>query len=225
MTDMAKTTLAEIPFVKLRRILPEDYGEQPTDYAVFVDKVQNELDALENEPKLEIYLRERLLKVGKLKAKLSIKQFLIYVLFAKHRKQASSDDESAISHGDLKASDFNEIIREISDNDFDLKYLVEESEAGFTENDYKILIKYFKVTDGKLLFNHQAGNINTYLTQGLTKLKDKLETANFPPKYFVTEQHREKNVTYNWIAIEANKIEFIQTEKIDIHFNQFGRIS
>ena len=95
MTDMANTTLADIPFVRLREIgvslLEEKHGES---YKQIVDKIQAELKSRESANyELRIDLKGNLVKVVEtnsnmsLQVKLSLRQIFAFSVFAYYRKK------------------------------------------------------------------------------------------------------------------------------------------
>ena len=111
LTNMAKTTMAEIPFVRLRRILEENYGDGPTEYASFVQQVQDELDLLETEHVLEIFLAQNKIRIAKREIEFTPRDFWIYVIFALRRKKAETDKVAAIAYEDLTLEDFDAALR------------------------------------------------------------------------------------------------------------------
>ncbi len=99
-TDMANTTLAEIPFVRLREIgiglLEEKTGES---YKQIVDKIEAELKLKESANyELRIDLKRNLVKVvetaSNLSAvvKLSLRQIFAFAFFAYYRKENLGDE-------------------------------------------------------------------------------------------------------------------------------------
>lgn len=209
MTDMANTTLARIPFVKLRRVLDEDYGENPFDdkenpvrYKDFVDQVQIELDILENEPELEILLAEKKLKISEREIILTPRDFWIYVIFALRRFNAENDDDATIKYEDLTLEDFDtslHLITKADGDEFGIDRILHNDDYGF-------LLDYVKRINGEEVLD--TDTLKSSLNVGISRLNKLLKKNKIPNRYQIKAQSKTGRFSNNWIAIEASKIKF-----------------
>ncbi len=227
MTDMAKTTLAEIPFVKLRRILPEDYGEQPTDFAIFVEKVQKELDLMETNHELIINLVESKVKIANLEFDLTPCEMMMCVIFAQQRKDKNKAD-IALQYDDIGFDSFDKAIRLITKSS-GVEYGLERAETGtpfaFLEN--YLMRRNGKVCDIKRISSNQNEKkikLNKSLIELVRDYNSKLEKEKIPERFMIKPKFKTKNIPHLWLSIQPSKIIFIERQD-SIHFNQFGRIS
>lgn len=203
MTDMAKTTLAKIPFVKLQRILGEDYGENPVIYKDFVEQVQTELNLLETEPDLEILLAENKIKISGCEIELTPRDFWIYVIFALRRKKAETDEKSAIKYEDLTLEDFDRSLYLITKADGD--------EFGINKisnnDDYGFLLDYVKRIGGEEILN--TDSLKKSLGVGISRLNRTLRENKIPLRYQIKARSKSDGFSFNWISLSAAKIKFI----------------
>lgn len=209
MTDMANTTLARIPFVKLRRVLKEDYGnnpivdeDDPIKYKDFVDKVQTELDILENEPELEILLAEKKVKISEREIELTPRDFWIYVIFAVRRVNAENDEDAAVRYEDLILEDFDNSLRMITradDDEFGIDRIINDDDYGF-------LTDYVKRIDGGEVLN--TDSLKNSLTVGISRLNKIFGKNKIPVRYQIKARSKTGRFSNNWIAVEPAKIKF-----------------
>jgi CRISPR-associated protein (TIGR02584 family) len=203
-TDMAKTTLAKIPFVRLRRILGDDYTEKPFVYANFVDQVQIELDLLETEHNLEILLAENKVRVSSREIELTPRDFWIYVIFALRRKHSANDETSAIKYDGLTIDDFDRSLHVITGaqgDEFGIDRLI-----GSQNDDYGFLIDYIKRIDGKPILETQK--LKKSLGEGISRLNKTLHKNKIPLRYQIKAKSKSEGFSSNWISIPAAKIIF-----------------
>lgn len=164
MTDMAKTTLAEIPFVKLRRILDENYGENSIVYKEFVEQIQAELNLLETEPDLEVLLAENKVKISDCEIQLTPRDFWIYVIFALRRKKTETDEKSAIKYEDLTLEDFDRSLQLITKADGD-EFGIDRIS---NNDDYGFLLDYVRRIGGEEILN--TDSLKKSLGLGISRL-------------------------------------------------------
>ncbi|HEY0428577.1 MAG TPA: CRISPR-associated ring nuclease Csm6 [Pyrinomonadaceae bacterium] len=203
MTDMAKTTLAEIPFVKLRRILDEDYGKNPVVYKEFVEQVQTQLNLLETEPDLEILLAENKIKISDCEIELTPRDFWIYLIFALRRKKAANDETSAIKYEDLTLEDFDNSLRLITKADND-EFGIDRIS---NNDDYGFLLDYVKRLGGQEVLN--TDSLKKSLGVGISRLNRTLRENKIPLRYQIKAKNKSDGFSFNWISLSSAKIKFI----------------
>jgi hypothetical protein len=210
MTDMANTTLARIPFVKLRRVLDEDYGknpivdeENPIKYKDFVDQVQIELDMLENTPELEIFLAEKKIKISEREIELTPREFWIYVIFALHRFKSENDEDATIKYEDLTVEHFDNslhLITKADGDEFGIDRIFEGDELDF-------ILRYIKdVDEGKILDIDKLKKETLGVV--ISRIKTVFEENKIPMRYQIKAKNKTGRFSNNWIAIEPAKIKF-----------------
>ncbi len=203
MTDMANTTLAEIPFVKLRRILDEDYGDSPIVYKEFVEQVQTELNMLETEPDLEILSAENKIKISDCEIEMTPRDFWIYVIFALRRKQAKNDEKSAIKYEDFTLEDFDlslRLITKAGGDEFGIDRIANNDDYGF-------LLDYVKRIDGELVLN--VDSLKKSLGEGISRLRKTFRENKIPLRYQIKAKNKSEGYSFNWISISSEKIKFV----------------
>jgi CRISPR-associated protein (TIGR02584 family) len=203
MTDMANTTLADIPFVKLRRILDEDYGDNPIIYKEFVEQVQIELNISETEPDLEILTAENKIKISECEIEMTPRDFWIYVIFALRRKEAENDEKSAIKYGDFTLEDFDRSLRLITKaggDEFGIDRIANNDDYGF-------LLGYIKRVEKNQVLN--TDSLKKSLGEGITRLNRTLRENKIPLRYQIKAKSKSDGYSFNWIPISSEKIKFV----------------
>jgi CRISPR-associated protein (TIGR02584 family) len=209
-TDMARTTLAEIPFVRLRRILGEDYGDEPGEYALFVEQVQAELDLLETDHSIEIYLAENKLKIAKCEFELEPRELWIYTVFALHRKSAATDKDSALTYNQITLDHFDRALRKITaaqSEEMGVTDMIEE----YRKMEYKDLkFGFFIDCLYKDLTRINYDVMRDSFTVAVSRLNSKLKEKRIPSRYRIEAREKKGRVKYNWLAVEPDKITFVE---------------
>ncbi len=203
MTDMANTTLAEIPFVKLRRILDEDYGENPIVYKEFVEQVQTQLNLAETEPDLEILLAENKIKISDCVIELTPRDFWIYIIFARQRKNAENDEKATIKYEDLTLEDFDSSLRLITKADKD-EFGIDRI---YNNDDYGFLLDYVRRIGGKEVLD--TAGLKKSLGVGISRLNRILRDNKIPLRYQIKARNKSDGYSLNWISLSSEKIKFI----------------
>ncbi|HSK70432.1 MAG TPA: CRISPR-associated ring nuclease Csm6 [Pyrinomonadaceae bacterium] len=216
-TDMARTTLAEIPFVRLRRILSEDYGDQPGEYASFVKQVQDELDLLETDHPVKIHLNSHRRKIAKHAFSLTPGEMLMYAIFARQRRTALTEEKAALLYDEILFEHFENAIRLITAADGD-EYGLDCVMNGGTPYDF--LINYLVQKQGRLVngrinrvgINEKGKEVklNKTLHELVRDVNAKLEDKRIPDRFMIKPQRKTKNVPHNWLAVSPDKIVFMK---------------
>ena len=210
MTDMAQTTLAEIPFVRLRRILGEDYGNQPGEYASFVEQVQAELDLLETDHPVEIYLTENKIKIAKCEFEFEPRELWIYTVFALQRKSAATDKAATLTYNQMTIDHFDRALRIITaaqSEEMGVTDMIEE----YRKTEYKDLkFGFFIDCLKKDLKQIHCDELRDSFTVAVSRLNSKLKEKRIPARYRIEAKEQKGRVKYNWLAVEADKIIFVE---------------
>jgi CRISPR-associated protein (TIGR02584 family) len=201
-TDMANTTLAQIPFVKLRRILDEDYGGNPVVYREFVDQVQTELDILETEPDLEIFPAENKVKISDREIELTPRDFWIYIIFVLRRRQAENDEDATLKYEDLTLEDFDVSLRLITGADGD-QFGIDRIQK---DDDYGFFLSHVKRIQGKEVLD--TDSLKKSLGVGISRLNRTFRENKLPLRYQIKARSKSEGFSLNWIALSADKIKF-----------------
>lgn len=210
MTDMAQTTLAKIPFVRLRRILSENYGDTLVEYASFVEQVQAELDLLETEHELVIDLIESKIKISKYEFELEPRELWIYVVFALQRKSALTDEAATLTYNQMTIEHFDRALRKVTaaqSEEMSLTDMIEE----YHKTEYKDLKFGFFID----CLYRDLSRINYDLmrdsfTVAVSRLNTKLKDKRIPARYRIEAKEQKGRTKYNWLAVIPDKINFVE---------------
>ncbi|HEX8565168.1 MAG TPA: CRISPR-associated ring nuclease Csm6 [Pyrinomonadaceae bacterium] len=208
MTDMAQTTLAEIPYVRLRRILSENYGNTPGEYASFVEQVQAELDLLETDHAVEIYLAENKIKIAKCEFELAPRDFWIYVIYALYRKNAADKEQAAaVAYDEITIADFDAALRLIT-KARGSEIGVETIRNGIPQFvDYDFFLDHLKISNGQMALNNDS--IAKTMTEGISRINKNFKNKRIPSRYRIDAREHRGRIKYNWLAVSPDRIVFV----------------
>jgi hypothetical protein len=181
--------LGFIPYIRLRGIGQELLREGGLGYSKYVEEVQQALNWMESEEEVTLCLKDKTVSVGKRTAKLSAKQFFVYLVFALQRQQYC--DEGFLSHDDIAMPHFNEAFRlfskakgrEMKYSEFKEKLRDESDQAGMdtdlvaVKDAIETLLKT-KSSDKKKYVNNLNSTITRINNDGLKK-------KNITPQYHI----------------------------------------
>jgi CRISPR-associated protein (TIGR02584 family) len=205
-TEEVRIDLAEIPFIRLRRIITEQLKGEPGDYNELVAQAQDELDLVQTEHDVRLDLRNSEVRIASRAFKLRPREFLVYLIFALQRKNATGDEEATLTYHDFRFERFKSAIRLISgakDNELDLTLLSEHSNL-LDGTDYDFLQDYLKRGDAGLEFN--TASLAKSLHVAVTRINSELEAARLPERYMIKARSKSGRVSHNWLAVSPEQV-------------------
>ena len=86
-TEQATIQLADIPFIRLRGLIPEWLQQRDSDYNDMVRRAQEDLDLIEGAHSFRIHCRSKTLTVANRRLRLTVLEFFLHALLASLRQQ------------------------------------------------------------------------------------------------------------------------------------------
>jgi len=214
-TDAAKIDLAEIPFVRLHRIiegqlkLEEKMEKEQGYYNSLVLQAQDELDLVQTKHDVYIDLKNEQIKVSSRVIELPPRDFLLYVIFALQRKKADSDELATLAYENMRFEHFAEAVRLITraqENELDLFLLSNETKSNLLDGTpYDFLQAYLKRSGSGLKLDMKALAAES-LSVAVSRINSKLESARLPERYMIKPRLKTGRVSHNWLAVSPEHI-------------------
>jgi CRISPR-associated protein (TIGR02584 family) len=176
-TANARIHLADIPFIRLRRIISGWLPEGTYSYSDLVARAQDELNLYESLHDLRINLRHRTVTVASHSVKLPEREFFIYTLFACMRKDnRGADKDGFVSLEQIGRDDIDKVFRMIT------------AARGLERSlDDHIFIAGFGFLDTLLeQLNSDLLALQETFSQVKSKIKRKLDKATLKDRYAIS---------------------------------------
>lgn len=219
----AEIYLAPIPFIRLRGIGVKAFDEQAETYKQTVDKAQSDLRFFESASKLKLNCRKNTIQVADRTVTLSPREFFVYAMFAKFRKENIGEDGfvglDEITRDDLNKTFLLFVNPEDGEEPIDCYYstmkrtnyinkLVYEfvEENLIEKKKEKLRQKGSPANNVQVSFNEVGKAVMDVYRQALDKATPKLAAAKM--ERFDIKRKGEKLGYRFGLEIDPNKIEF-----------------
>lgn len=185
-TANAEIHLAEIPFIRLRGMLSNWLGDQSTSYRELVQRAQSDLDLLETSHDLRLNLRERTVSVANRKVRLAEREFFIYLLFARLRRESNANGATNPDGWQT----LSQINRAQLDQTFRLITAAREQELGLEECASYPRYDFLVNLAARLASQHQLDqeDLRRTFSETRARINRKLEEAGFPARFLLASQ-------------------------------------
>jgi hypothetical protein len=165
---------------------------------------------LETDHSIEIYLAENKLKIAKCEFELEPRELWIYTVFALHRKSAATDKDSALTYNQITLDHFDRALRKITaaqSEEMGVTDMIEE----YRKMEYKDLkFGFFIDCLYKDLTRINYDVMRDSFTVAVSRLNSKLKEKRIPSRYRIEAREKKGRVKYNWLAVEPDKITFVE---------------
>lgn len=201
-TEDGEIYLADIPFIRLSKIIQERFEVGSRSYGEIVEKAQTDLAFLESGYDLRFDVRKNLIKIGAREAKLTPKEFFIYLLFAYFRKQgAGKNGDGFVAYEKVNREDLDAVCRLISKakgretgfegcDDFvanlDFETVRRELRFRKSEKMRKALKREPTEDETSVGIMETKAEIRNKFEPAKSRIDTALREAEFPSKYFIT---------------------------------------
>lgn len=224
-TEEAEIHLAEIPFIRLRGLLDlkDEFGETRPDYGAFVERAQKNLEFQERAYELVIVPSTYTISMGSRKARLTPREFLIYVLFASFRAGGGAKG-GGITLDAIGQNDLEVIFRYITavregkfpaggEGSLPLADAIDEAQPrGLDPAEctsfpgFEFLETLFEEIETQHKNRKDAENVKETFAQVISKIRRKIEQARLPQRCAIVNQAGKGESALYAIDIEPERI-------------------
>lgn len=203
-TEDGEIYLADIPFIRLSKIIQERFEVGSRSYGEIVEKAETDLAFLESGYDLRFDVRNNLIKIGTREAKLTPKEVFIYLLFAYFRKHGvGKDGNGFVAYEKVNREHLDAVCRLISKakgkeigfegcDDFvanlDFQVVRTELRLRKSEKMRKALGREPTEEESSVSVTDTRAEIRSKIEPAKSRIDTKFRNANFPSEYFISTE-------------------------------------
>ena len=197
-TEQAAIDLADIPFIRLRGLIPGWMQHPDSDYNDMVRQAQEDLDILEETHRFRINCRSKTLTVSNRRLRLTVYEFFLHALLASIRQQGRGQA------GFVR-------LKEITVGDLDDTFcrITQASGQAFGIDDYVLVagFGFLGQLRAQLVSTHpnDRQHLKERFSQLISKSRQRARKAGLPPHYLMTARGRGANRRYG-LQVEPERI-------------------
>jgi CRISPR-associated protein (TIGR02584 family) len=201
--ESAEINLADIPFIRLRRVLSSwmSEGGGGGSYGEMVRRAQEDLDFVESEYDLMISLRQKRVMVGRRAVRLTEREMFFYAMFALFRVE-SKDRDGVVSLDRLTRADFDRTFRQMT--------AARGEEVGLEECTsfprFEFLGEMIRQLSGSRLEDVEEFKKKFLVTNA--RIKAKFEEVGLPERYTVVLRDERGSSRYG-LPLVPERIKFV----------------
>ena len=198
-TEHAKIYLAEIPFIRLQGVMWDRLHRSDRGYNQMVHQTQDDLSLLESSHDLIIDLRRSKVAVANRSIKLPVREFFVYTLFARLRKQKDGE-EGFVAFDEISRRDLDAVFRQITC----AKGLERPLE------DYELLPRYDFLGNLSGLISGKSSDpeaVSRTFLEVISKIKGRFERAGRLDRYLIARRGERGSSRYG-LEVTPDRILF-----------------
>ena len=197
-TAQAAIHLADIPFIRLRGLIPDWMQQRDSDYSDVVRQAQEDLDLLEATHSFRIHCRSKSLVVANRRLRLTALEFFLHALLASMRQQGRGQD-GFVRLDDVTVDDLAATFRRIT----------QAKGRAFGIEDYQLVagFGFLGQLRDQLAGAHPKDreHLKERFSQLISKSRKRARTAGIPPHYLMTARGRGAARRYG-LQVEPERI-------------------
>ena len=180
-TAQATIQLADIPFIRLRRVMSDWMRHSGSSYSAMVQRAQEDLGLVEAEHTLRINVgnKDKTVAVASRRVKLRERELFIYALMAYLRQQGRGD-EGYVTLDEIEVDDLEAVFRRITS--------ARGHEHGLDNVDLVARFGFLDKLAGYMASTHKDARtvVQKTFEQVFSKIKRQCEDAQLPERYQLT---------------------------------------
>lgn len=197
-TEQAIIHLADIPFIRLRGLIPEWVRQRNSDYNNMVRQAQEDLDLLEETHSFRINCRSKTLIVSNRRLRLTVLEFFLHALLASIRQQGRGQ-AGFVRLDEVTVDDLADTFRRIT----------EASGRAFDIQDYQLAAGFGFLGELRDLFDsthpRDREHLKERFSQLISKSRKRARTAGIPRYYLMTTRGKGASRRYG-LQVEPERI-------------------
>ena len=197
-TAQATIHLADIPFIRLRGLIPEWMQQHDSDYSSVVQRAQEDLDLLEKAHSFRLHCRSKSITVSKRRLRLTVLEFFLHALLASMRQQDRGQD-GFVRLDDITIADLDNVFRRIT--------AVSGQERGVEDHELVAGFGFLKTLPALLGSTHPEDRkyLKDRFSQLISKSRNGARKAGIPRHYLMTARGRGDARRYG-LQVEPQRI-------------------
>lgn len=195
-TTNAEIYLADIPFIRLRGIVSDWINKSSCSYNELVKKAQEDLDLVESVNELRLYISQDTVEIGTRRAKLTPREFFVYLLFVQLRQKGQ---KSFIALGDITQIEIEatlQLIKQFKEFNYDLNDLYFPPKYDFIVNFLEKNAVFTGQKKSTSKDNHPRLDLSSVWLEPISRIKKKLVKAGIPKKFLIASDENRKGIFY-----------------------------